>query len=202
MAKIKLTKNALKQQKDELKRYRRYLPTLLLKKQQLQLEILRIERAIEDFETKISGFRESVDKWAAVFAEDVDIAGLIKIAGISVTEGNIAGIDIPIFKDMEFEEKEYNLETTSLWVDYGIDAVKEMARLKANLKVSLKQLELIKEELRITTQRVNLFEKVKIPEAAENIRVIRIFLGDMQTASVVTGKIAKNKIELKAKAAA
>ena len=43
MAKIKLTKNELKVQKDALKMYRRYLPTLTLKKQQLQAEIRTIE---------------------------------------------------------------------------------------------------------------------------------------------------------------
>ena len=43
MAKIKLTKNELKVQKDALKMYQRYLPTLTLKKQQLQSEIRGIE---------------------------------------------------------------------------------------------------------------------------------------------------------------
>jgi V/A-type H+-transporting ATPase subunit D len=45
---------------------------------------------------------------------------------------------------------------------------------------------------------VNLFEKVKIPEAKENIRVIKIYLGDQQIAAVVRGKIAKNKIRREA----
>jgi len=35
MAKIRLTKNELKKQKEDLKRYRRYLPMLQLKKKQL-----------------------------------------------------------------------------------------------------------------------------------------------------------------------
>ena len=60
-----------------------------------------------------------------------------------------------------------------------------------------KQMEILKEELRITTQRVNLFEKVKIPESKENIRIIQIYLGELQTAGVVRGKIAKAKLERK-----
>ena len=43
MANIKLTKNELKVQKDDLKMFQRYLPTLTLKKQQLQMEIRTIE---------------------------------------------------------------------------------------------------------------------------------------------------------------
>ena len=58
-----------------------------------------------------------------------------------------------------------------------------------------RQVELLERELRTTAQRVNLFEKVKIPEAKENIRVIGIYLGDQQTSAVVRGKIAKKKLQ-------
>ena len=51
----------------------------------------------------------------------------------------------------------------------------------------------IAEELRTTSQRVNLFEKVKIPACMENIRVIKIAIGDEQTAAVTRGKIAKSR---------
>ena len=57
-----------------------------------------------------------------------------------------------------------------------------------------KQVELLGKELRTTSQRVNLFEKVKIPEAKENIRIIGVYLGDQQTAAVVRGKISKKKL--------
>ncbi|MFP4153920.1 MAG: V-type ATP synthase subunit D, partial [Alkalispirochaeta sp.] len=41
---VKLTKNELKKQKDALKRFQRYLPTLQLKKQQLQMVIRQVEQ--------------------------------------------------------------------------------------------------------------------------------------------------------------
>lgn len=49
-------------------------------------------------------------------------------------------------------------------------------------------------EFRITSQRVNLFEKVMIPTAKANIKKINIYLGDQQTAAVVRGKIAKSSL--------
>ena len=55
-------------------------------------------------------------------------------------------------------------------------------------------------ELQVTSQRVNLFEKVKIPQAIESIRRINIFLGDQQTAAVVTGKMAKGNLLRRAEA--
>lgn len=197
MPKTRLTKNELKKQKDALKSFRRYLPTLMLKKQQLQMEIMKIHHAIQAVEEKKATLREYVEKWVDVFAEDLHLAELVGVKDVVVSEGNIAGIDIPVFKDVELHEASYDLMRTPLWVDYGIDALKRKARLNAEHRVLEMQLELVREELRITTQRVNLFEKIKIPQAVENIRKIRIFLGDIQTAAVVTGKIAKQKIEAK-----
>ena len=198
MQKIKHTKNELKRQKDDLKRFTRYLPTLMLKKQQLQQEIIKILHAMEEIETKIADFEKAISEWVAVFAEDVDIKELISVEKVYTLTGNIAGIDIPIYESINFKEKDYDIVTTPLWVDYGVEAVKELTTLKVQYQILKTQIKLIREELRITTQRVNLFEKIKIPEARENIRRIRIFLGDLQTAAVVTGKIAKNKIERKA----
>jgi V/A-type H+-transporting ATPase subunit D len=79
-------------------------------------------------------------------------------------------------------------------VDKGVEYLQKLIAYDTEIEILQKQIELLAQELRITTQRVNLFEKVKIPETKENIRVIRIYLGDQQTAAVVRGKIAKNKI--------
>ena len=197
MAKIRLTKNELKKQKDELKRYTQYLPTLLLKKQQLQIEILKIHRQMEEVKKEKAFLKAQVYKWVDVFNEKVGIEELVVLDRIETREGNIAGVDIPVFEKTLFKGKEYDLATTPLWVDYGIEALKKTITLNAQMEVLTRQDELVREELRITTQRVNLFEKVKIPEARENIRKIQIYLGDMQTAAVVTGKIAKEKIQKK-----
>jgi len=195
MAKIKYTKNELRKQKSDLKRFKRYLPTLILKKQQLQLEIMKLHNKTEQLKNSISQLGASVNEWVDLFAEDVGIKELIKLDNVITTDDNIAGIDIPVFKEAQFKIKEYDLLSTPLWVDFGVDAIKRLSTLKLEFLVFEKQIELISEELRVTTQRVNLFEKVKIPEARENIRRINIVLGDMQTAAVVTGKIAKRKIE-------
>jgi V/A-type H+-transporting ATPase subunit D len=197
MAKIRLTKNELKKQKDELKRYTQYLPTLLLKKQQLQIEILKIHRQMEEIKKEKAFLKAQVYKWVDVFNERVGIEEMAALDKIETREGNIAGVDIPVFEKTVFKGKEYDLARTPLWVDYGIEALKNTITLNAQMEVLIKQDELVREELRITTQRVNLFEKVKIPEARENIRKIQIYLGDMQTAAVVTGKIAKEKIQKK-----
>ena len=194
MAKVKLTKNELKRQKDMLKRFQRYLPTLVLKKQQLQMVIRQVEAEVRKKLDQQQKLNDDLMQWVAVFGEDLALEELVRISGINTEVGNIAGIDIPVFNRIEFEDISWDLFRYPLWVDAGVKRLKELLALDAEIRVLERQKELIEEELRITTQRVNLFEKVKIPEAKENIRMIRIYLGDQQTAAVVRGKIAKSNI--------
>ncbi|MFH1504108.1 MAG: V-type ATP synthase subunit D [Candidatus Omnitrophota bacterium] len=195
MAKIKLTKSELKRQKEEEKRFTRYLPMLQLKKQQLQVEILKIHRGIDSLALQIDDLRSQIVVWVDVFAQDVELMRILKTKEIKTEVGNIAGIDIPVFLEVEFDVAEYDFLTMPLWVDKGIEVCKKEIELKVQIAIYHKQAQMLKDELRITTQRVNLFEKVKIPQARENIRVINIYTGEMQKAGVVRGKIAKAKID-------
>lgn len=194
MAVVKLTKNELKIQKDSLKRFKRYLPTLILKKQQLQMVIRQVKQNIQDVENQRKELYNELDAWIAVFGEKLDLSRFIKIKSITKNTGNIAGVDIPVFGNIEFSIEEYDIFYLPLWIDKGIIAIKKMISYDIEIDILKEQLRLLENELRVTSQRVNLFEKIKIPETAGNIRKIQIYLGDQQTASVVRGKMAKNKI--------
>lgn len=194
MATVKLTKNELKKEKDALKRYQRYLPTLQLKKQQLQMVMRQIEQQKRTLDQEKAALVQGAAPWLGVFADSFDVAALLSIKEIVTSRGNIAGIDIPVFKDLVFDEVAYDLFTTPLWVDPALDFLKGILALDARIKVLDRQYQLVAHELRVTSQRVNLFEKVKIPESKENIRKIQIYLGDQQTAAVVRGKIAKTNL--------
>jgi V/A-type H+-transporting ATPase subunit D len=102
-----------------------------------------------------------------------------------------------VFESIDTEVKEIDAWTTPAWVDDAVKAVTDILSLRCERTILLKQRDLITAELTTTSQRVNLFEKVKIPECKENIRVIRIFIGDEQTAAVVRGKIAKGRTPVK-----
>jgi V/A-type H+/Na+-transporting ATPase subunit D len=193
MAKIKLTKNELKKQKDSLKRFERYLPTLQLKKQQLQIVIRQVEATERERSRERDALLSDMVSWIRVFGDGQPLEEWVRIQSILTEDGNIAGVDIPVFSGITFEEITYDLFLVPLWVDKGTDFLKRIIALDAEIEVLREQQRLLADELRTTTQRVNLFEKVKIPETRENIRKIRIYLGDQQTAAVVRGKIAKNK---------
>ncbi len=197
---IKLTKNELKKQKDNLKQFQRYLPTLQLKKQQLQSVIMGIRQELERKEAERIQMIGDLDDWIAVFAEneifdeDKRLDKLVQPDKVVCKDENIAGVAIPAFEELTFKDINYDVDDYPLWVDTACFKLREIARLDALVSVLRKQTELLEQELRTTSQRVNLFEKVKIPEAKENIRVIQVYLGDQQTAAVVRGKISKKKL--------
>ena len=197
---IKLTKNELKKQKDNLKQFQRYLPTLQLKKQQLQSVIMKIRQELEQREAERVQMIGDLDDWVAVFAEneifdeELKLDKLVQPDKVIVKEDNIAGVKIPTFEELTFKDINYNVDDYPLWVDTAVFKLREIARLDAIVSTLRKQVQLLEKELRTTSQRVNLFEKVKIPEAKENIRVIQVYLGDQQTAAVVRGKISKKKL--------
>ena len=198
---VKLTKNELKVQKDRLKQFQRYLPTLQLKKQQLQAVVMQAAAQLEQVERQRQAAVAGLDDWVAVFAEndsfppDKRLETLVRPRSVVCGQENIAGVTVPVFQELAFEDIQYDVADYPLWVDTAAVRLREIARLDALEKTLRRQVELLERELRATAQRVNLFEKVKIPEAKENIRVIGIYLGDQQTSAVVRGKIAKKKLQ-------
>ena len=196
MGKIKLTKTELKAQQEALRQYRRFLPTLQLKKQQLQLEIrLSRERLAENRRAE-SRLVDKLAAWIGVFADD-DMTRLLSegLRLVRVRRGglNIAGVMVPTFDGAEFEEPSLDPVATDWYYDESLSALKEAVSLRAAGRIIEEQERLLSRELRVTTQRVNLFEKVKIPECRENIRRIRVQISDQETAAVARSKIAKEK---------
>ena len=195
MAKIKLTKNELKVQKDALKMYRRYLPTLTLKKQQLQSEIRIIEEKAEAVRKARENLEKGFGSWIAVFSEkEAFPQGIITVSNIRKGSGNIAGVAIPTYEGADFQRGDYDLYSTPLWVDIAANHMEKAMSLDLEAEVLDEQVRLLEKELTSTSQRVNLFEKVKIPETLANIRKISVYMADQQVSAVVRSKISKRKI--------
>jgi len=192
---VKRTQGELKRQRDALQQYERYLPTLQLKKQQLQLEISRQQRTRAGRETVLLEKQHSAAGWLGLLMEAPAIRQWLVVEKVNTGRKNIAGIEVLVFHNVDFVPAEYDLFLTPLWVDAGLEALREMVSLQEEIRVIDRGIDLLNKELRVTSQRVNLFEKVKIPGAQETIRLIRISLGDQMTNAIGRSKIAKKKIE-------
>ena len=194
MGKIKLTKTELKAQTDALKRFQRFLPMLQLKKQQLQAEIAGIVAKAESARSREREVRDALNSWVGLFATDEGLlSGLVAVKSVNTGTANIAGVAIPTFESIDTDVREIDKWATPAWVDDAVEATTKILSLQCERAVFDEQRRLVTIELQQTSQRVNLFEKVKIPECKEAIRKIKIAIGDEQTAAVTRGKIAKSR---------
>lgn len=193
MAKLKKTKNELKAQREALQRYERFLPTLELKKQQLQREVRRAETQLRRAEARADELLAGLRPWAGLLATLPGLDDYVRVEGLDLENVNVAGVNVPVLAGVRLTTPAIDYFTTPAWLDDAVSVLGELVRLRAEMHILGRQRELLAEELRLTSQRVNLFEKVMIPRALDNIRVIRIALGDAQTAAVARAKLAKSK---------
>ncbi len=175
--------------------YQRYLPTLTLKKQQLQSEIRTIEAKAREVRKARQELEKGFSSWIGVFSEaEAFPHSVITVRNVRRGTGNIAGVTIPTFDGADFSRGDYDLYETPLWVDIAANQMERAMSLDLEAEVLDEQVRLLEKELLSTSQRVNLFEKVKIPEAQANIKKISIYMADQQVSAVVRSKISKRKI--------
>lgn len=198
--KIKKTRPELLKQRRSLGSFERYLPTLVLKKQQIQMEILKTRSERDQIRQGINERVRMIESWVSLFSEPAPgpITRLVSVREVQSGQKNVAGIPLPVFEGIQFDIKSCSRFATPPWVDKGIVFVKELLELREKMKILVEQELLLSMELRKITQRVNLFEKVMIPRAKENIRIIKIQLAEEETAAVGRSKIAKAKSETEA----
>lgn len=197
MAEIKLTKNELRNQQTLLAQLDKYLPTLQLKKALLQAEVQQVRQEIARLEQEEEKKRHYVESFSGLLTTKTTIDPLqaLKIKKVSKRYENIAGVEVPFFEGIEFEDFTYSLFETPPWVDAAIVELRALTEIHQRLQVAEEQKEALYQEFHQVSIRVNLFEKILIPRATENIRMIKVFLGDQQLAAVSRAKVAKTKIE-------
>jgi V/A-type H+-transporting ATPase subunit D len=198
--KIKFTRTELKQQRDALARFKRYLPTLKLKEQQVQSSIVQTRQLFRKMQDEVDTTGRIISAYDGLFN---DVAGMnfkrfASPESIRTSTYSIAGVHVPRFETVVFPKADYSLFGTAPWTDKALADLKKLHRQETELEILQKCLDLLQAELKKVMQRVNLFEKVMIPNTQENIRRIRIALGDQMTAGVARAKIAKAKLEQKA----
>lgn len=191
---LALNKTALKQQRDQLSMYERYLPSLDLKRQQL---IAEYQRAKQDLAATRREVDELLESQAGLFsllgASEQDLRGLIRVESVAVEEENVLGTRLPVQGEIKFHTSDYSMLAKPFWVDLLVELLEAMAILSIRRNIEELRVERLNQAVRRITQRVNLFEKVLIPQTEQDIQRIRIYLADAERAAVVRSKIAKAK---------
>lgn len=203
MARVPLSKSQLSKEKENLASYSRYLPALDLKRQQLMGERVRARREIARIEAEVAEVIETAGAAIPMMADArVALDGLVRLGRIERSTQNVAGVRLPVVASVEVIRAPYGRMVRPHWVDAFVERMAAAIRLRVEAQVAEERLAALEVAVRRITQRVNLFEKVLIPQTRDNIRRINVYLGDAERAAVVGAKIAKRKREAEAAATA
>src|SRR5499427_836501 len=194
MATITLSKSSLQQQRDKRQLFERFLPSLELKRQQLTAEYKKAMQVLTEAEQGADQASRSLSALLPILgSSSMKLSGLVRIRRLDIVEEDVLGLRLPTLRAVEFDTADYGLLATPFWVDDLVTCLKEVATYRIRLQVYRERVARMQGAVRRITQRVNLFEKVLIPNAEQNIARIQIFLSDIARAAVVNSKIAKAK---------
>jgi V/A-type H+-transporting ATPase subunit D len=194
MARLALSKNALQRERQNLKMYERFLPSLDLKRRHLMAEQSRTQEALFQAETQVATLVPDTGISIPMLAnKDIEIGRLVQIESVQMGEENVVGVKLPVLEKVITKMEEFALLAKPHWVDAVADRLRQILELKIQIQVETERLLRLDQAIRRTTQRVNLFDKVLIPGASKHIQRIRIFLADTERGAVVRSKIAKGR---------
>lgn len=191
---LALNKTSLKQRRDQLAMFQRFLPSLDLKRQQLIADLQRSKGTLVETGKEIEALLNSqLGLFALLGASEQELSGLVSIEKLTIEEENVLGVRLPVLGEIRFAVREYSMLAKPCWVDFLVELLQKMALLKLRLQNEQTRVTRLNEAVRRITQRVNLFDKVLIPQAEKDIHRIKIHLADTERAAVVRSKLAKAK---------
>lgn len=194
MAKVALSKTALQKERESLRLYERILPSLDLKRLQLMGELARAKTHAESAREEVRRVGRRVAETFPMMAnKEVVIDRLVNVTAVHVETENVVGVKLPRLESIDVSVTPYSLMSTPPWMDALVDQLKEMLRFRAEVRILDSRVTALNRAVRRVTQRINLFEKILIPRAKDNIKRIKIFLADMERSAIVRAKLAKAK---------
>lgn len=194
MARLQLNKSSLARETANLQTYKRFLPSLDLKRQQLMAERAKAAAAVKRIDAEVAAFHDAIGKDLPMLANlEIDLADLVQVTGVELAEENIVGTTLPTLERIDIAVRPYSFLAKPHWIDRLVNRLQAMLDLQVRAQIARRRLSLLDRAVDVITQRVNLFDKVLIPRTAANIKKIRIYLSDEEMAAVVRSKIAKRK---------
>ena len=102
MASLTLNKSALKTERDRLKTFERFLPSLDLKRQQLMVEFKRAQRVLKDTQREIEDFVASLQGMLELLgATAMELPNYVRVRSATIEEENVVGVRLPALRDMD-----------------------------------------------------------------------------------------------------
>lgn len=190
--KFQFNKTALQQLKKDLKIRERALPTLKAKETALRLEVKKAREELKNAELVFNTHADKMNGFAELWEEfPVDI---LRVGTVDISFRKVAGVRIPLLGEVVFTLSNEGIFQHAAWITAGVELLKESARLSIEIDIAKQKLTVLEYARKKTTQKVNLYEKVQIPEYHEGILKIKRFMEDQENLEKSAQKILKMKL--------
>ena len=104
MANIALSKSSLQQQRDRLRLFERFLPSLELKRQQLTAEYKKAVEVLAQAEQGADQASRSLTALLPILGSArMNLSGLVRIRHVEVAEEDVLGLRLPTLRAVEFD---------------------------------------------------------------------------------------------------
>ncbi len=172
------------------------LPTIRSKESALRFEIKKLGVTLENEKQLLAEELNKLKPFETMWKEwDVD---LISVTNIITHKQKFAGVAFPVLTKVEFDIKSFSPLAYPLWLLEGVQLMQMLVHKKINLDVLQQQMNILISERKKTTQKLNLYEKVQIPELEEAKRKIKRYMEDEDNLAKSSQKLLKNKMEQEA----
>ena len=192
---IKFQYNKISQQrlKKQLDIRLRALPTLQSKEAALRVEVKKAKDRMNELEKELRQQMDAYENMVRLWSE-FD-ASLVTVREVKMSSKKIAGTKTPVLEDVIFDIKDFSMYNKPSWFFEGVELLESLSRIGIEMEVYRKKMELLDYARKKTTQKVNLYEKVQIPEYQNAINKIKRFLEDQENLSKSAQKIVKKRHE-------
>ncbi|HQH50170.1 MAG TPA: V-type ATP synthase subunit D [Candidatus Cloacimonadota bacterium] len=192
ISKFQYNKISQLQLEKQLKVRLKALPTLKNKESALRLEVKKARYKALELDQRIQAGINELDQFMKLWVEFDP--SLVQVHNVEILTRKIAGVQIPVMGDIDFEIRDYDLFSAPSWYLDGIGMVKELATLQIEREFFIRKMHILERVRKKTTQKVNLYEKVQIPTFETSILKIKRFLEDEENLSKAAQKILKERI--------
>lgn len=189
--KFQYNKTSLTAMGKQLKVRQNALPTLKNKESALRVSVAVAKVHAQDYKDQLEHKLQEYDYLSALWNEFDP--GLISIRDLELNTVKVAGVKVPELKRIEYDLKPFNAFARPAWYADGVQILKDLTFLGISSEVAEVRRQLLEQQRKKTTQKVNLYEKVQIPGYQEAIRKIKRYMEDEENLSKASSKIVKER---------
>lgn len=189
--KYQFNKISMQSLNKQLKIRQNALPTIKSKESALRLTVKKQKETLRDLSASYQEKMDSLMGLMRLWSEFPEEIFSLKEVILNIVK--IAGVKTPDLKQIDYEVANFSRFASPVWLNGGIVILKEITEIICRMEIAEKKLEILEYARKKTTQKVNLYEKVQIPEFSEAIRKIKRYLEDVDNLEKASQKITKQR---------